>query len=71
MVCALDSLTHDVFDRDLATVDTGRYRALCGATVAAAPMSVPEGQRCATCAAVRSQHETSPSRRPRAVRRFA
>jgi len=45
----MDSLTHEVSDQDLATVTSGRFRALCGALIAAAPMSEPEGKRCAEC----------------------
>lgn len=67
----MDSLTHEVFDRDLATVTSGRYRALCGELITAAPMVQPEGRRCEVCAAARTPTPPRRSGRPRAIRRSA
>ena len=52
LVCAFDSLTHDVGDDEFTRARSGRYRALCGTLVAAAPMAQPEGDRCDECDAV-------------------
>jgi len=71
VVCAMDSLTHEVFDQDLAGVTTGRYRALCGVTIAAAPMSEPEVERCGACAATPKPMPERRVARPRLVRRLA
>lgn len=67
----MDSLTHDVFDQDFATVTSGRYRALCGATIAAAPMTEPEGKPCPTCVSTREATPADRPARPRLVRRLA
>lgn len=64
VVCAIDSLTHEVADDEFSTAASGRYRALCGAVIAAAPMSVPDGQCCEKCVTVRDQ-----ARAPRSSRR--
>jgi hypothetical protein len=71
VVCAMDSLTHDVFDKDLATVTSGRYRALCGEMITAAPMSQPEGRQCEACTAARTPAPPRRSSRLRPLRRLA
>ncbi|WP_214364418.1 hypothetical protein [Pseudonocardia sp. H11422] len=55
VTCVLDDLAHEIPDSELAAgaaVSTGRYRAVCGHIVAAAPMVVPDGQSCDACAAM-------------------
>jgi hypothetical protein len=71
VVCAIDSLTHEVSDKDLATVTSGRYRALCGEVITAAPMSQPEGRPCEGCTAARIPAPPGRSRRLRPIRRLA
>lgn len=64
VTCILDDRAHQVLDTELAAglaVPTGRYRALCGHTVSAAPMVTPDGQPCPSCAELREH----PSRRRR------
>lgn len=71
LVCAIDSLTHEVDDEEFTRAESGRYRALCGTVVAASPMSVPEGRRCDRCAEAREQASDSQPRRGRLARRTA
>lgn len=67
ITCAIDSRTHEVGEQEFTTADSGRYRALCGAIVAAAPMAAPEGQRCERCLTARQPR----ARRTQLVRRLA
>ncbi|MGE0299697.1 hypothetical protein [Pseudonocardia sp.] len=69
-MCALTSITHEIADTEFTRAVTGRYRAVCGAVVAASPMCVPEGRRCEACADLRAQAEARHGRR-RAMRRPA
>jgi hypothetical protein len=56
VTCTLDSRAHAVHDYQLAAaVETGRYNALCGHVVAAAPMAEPDGQPCLLCEALRDR----------------
>jgi hypothetical protein len=62
VTCALDSRAHAVHDTQLANaVESGRYNALCGHIVAAAPMTEPDGQPCLLCDALRDR-PTDPRR---------
>lgn len=62
VTCSLDSRAHAVHDSQLATaLDTGRYNALCGHLVSAAPMTEPDGQPCLLCEELRDR----PNDRPR------
>jgi hypothetical protein len=70
LVCALTSVTHEIADTEFTRAVSGRYRAVCGAVVAASPMCVPEGRRCADCAGLRAQADPRPGRR-RTLRRPA
>ena len=67
----MDSLTHEVFDKDLATFSSGRYQALCGEMITAAPMSQPEGRRCEACTTARAPAQPRGSSRLRPLRRLA
>lgn len=62
VTCTLDSRAHAVHDTQLATAtECGRYNALCGHMVAAAPMTEPEGEPCVLCEELRNR----PVERPR------
>ncbi|MGE3288798.1 MAG: hypothetical protein AB7J32_22225 [Pseudonocardia sp.] len=52
-MCADDGRTHTVTDVELASrsATTGRYPALCGHIVTAAPMVAPNGAPCPDCRA--------------------
>ncbi|WP_346269489.1 hypothetical protein [Pseudonocardia sp.] len=55
VTCALDSQAHQIPDSELTApyaLRSGRYRAVCGCVVTAAPMVQPEGEPCRTCAAI-------------------
>jgi hypothetical protein len=55
VTCALDSHAHQIPDSELTSpyaLRSGRYRAVCGCVVTAAPMVQPEGEPCRTCAAI-------------------
>jgi hypothetical protein len=65
ITCRLDGQAHDVTDESVgAGKRTGKYVALCGYVVLAAPMVAPVGRPCARCTAV-STPTTAPVRRPR------
>jgi hypothetical protein len=50
VTCTQDSRAHAVHDAQLATaLESGRYNALCGHLVAAAPMTEPDGDPCLLC----------------------
>ena len=55
VTCTQDSRAHAVPDAQLATaLESGRYHALCGHLVAAAPMSEPDGEPCLLCEELRN-----------------
>jgi hypothetical protein len=63
VTCVLDDRAHEVPDTELAAGlagCSGRYQALCGHMIAAAPLVMPDGRPCRHCAALRE-----PARRPR------
>jgi hypothetical protein len=66
--CGFEHIDHAIHDDDMAigiSAGTGRYTALCGATVHVASMVCPPGRRCAACeAAVLRVERNSPSRQP-------
>ena len=50
--CGFEHIDHAIKDDDMAigiSAGAGRYTALCGATVNAASMICPPGQRCTSC----------------------
>jgi hypothetical protein len=52
--CSFEHIDHAIGEDDMATglsVGTGRYAALCGATVCVASMICPPGRRCSSCEA--------------------
>jgi len=56
VTCTQDSRAHAVPDTQLATAtESGRYNALCGHLVAAAPMTEPDGEPCLLCEALRNR----------------
>jgi hypothetical protein len=60
-----EHIDHAIKDDDMAlgiSAGTGRYTALCGATVHAASMICPPGRRCAACeaAVLRIQRDSPP-----------
>ncbi len=56
VTCTLDSRAHAVHDSQLSTaLESGRYNALCGHVVAAAPMTEPDGQPCLLCEELRDR----------------
>ena len=62
VTCTQDSRAHAVHDAQLATApESGRYNALCGHLVAAAPMTEPDGEPCLLCEELRNR----PVERPR------
>ncbi len=62
VTCTQDSRAHAVHDTQLATaLESGRYNALCGHLVAAAPMTEPDGEPCLLCEELRNR----PVERPR------
>ena len=62
VTCTQDNRAHAVPDAQLATaLESGRYNALCGHLVAAAPMSEPDGEPCLLCEALTNR----PAERPR------
>lgn len=56
LTCQLDGLTHLVTDEaaHAGRLARGTYRAVCGALVRAAPMTVPPGPPCLACKIFRS-----------------
>jgi hypothetical protein len=59
--CGFEHIDHAIHDDDMATgisAGTGRYTALCGATVNVASMICPPGRRCSSCeaAVLRNEH---------------
>lgn len=65
--CGFESIDHAISEDDIATgisAGSGRYVALCGATVCVASMVCPPGRRCSTCeaAVVLLIERDSPSR---------
>jgi hypothetical protein len=62
--CGFESIDHAISEDDIATgisAGSGRYAALCGATVCVASMTCPPGRRCPSCeAAVLSVEHNSP-----------
>ncbi|HEY0814195.1 MAG TPA: hypothetical protein VGE11_13015 [Pseudonocardia sp.] len=53
VTCTLDSRAHAVHDIQLAAaLETGRYNALCGHIVTAAPLAEPDGLPCLLCEAL-------------------
>ncbi len=68
VTCMTDSRAHAVLDAQLATaVESGRYNALCGHVVAAAPMTEPDGEPCLLCEELRNR-STGERRRHRSLR---
>lgn len=63
VTCALDSRAHAVPDTELTPdpLGEGRFAALCGHVIAAAPLAAPDGAPCAECAEI--------NRPPRRTRR--
>ena len=62
VTCTQDSRAHAVADTQLATaLESGRYNALCGHMVSAAPMTEPDGEPCLLCEELRNR----PVERPR------
>jgi hypothetical protein len=62
VTCSIDSRAHEVPDAELAAAarrSDGRYQALCGHRVAAAPMVEPDGQPCLLCAAILERTEAT------------
>ncbi len=56
VTCSQDSRAHAVHDAQLATApESGRYNALCGHLVAAAPMTEPDGEPCLLCEELRKR----------------
>ena len=56
VTCVNDSRAHAVHDSQLATaVESGRYNAICGHVVAAAPMTEPDGEPCLLCEEMRNR----------------
>jgi hypothetical protein len=56
VTCTQDSRAHAVHDAQLATaLESGRYNALCGHLVAAAPMTEPDGEPCLLCEELRNR----------------
>ncbi|MDT7552349.1 MAG: hypothetical protein QOH17_667 [Pseudonocardiales bacterium] len=54
VTCTLDSRAHAVHDSQLATaLESGRYNALCGHLVTAAPLTEPDGLPCLLCEELR------------------
>lgn len=51
VTCAIDTRSHRVPDHELtrAALDTGRFPALCGQVIAAAPLAEPDGEPCPRC----------------------
>jgi hypothetical protein len=53
--CGFESIDHAISEDDIAigiAAGSGRYTALCGATVCVASMTCPPGRRCPSCEAV-------------------
>jgi hypothetical protein len=68
VTCVNDSRAHAVHDSQLATaVESGRYNAICGHVVAAAPMTEPDGEPCLLCEEMRNRPVDR--RRSRSLRR--
>jgi len=69
ITCCIDGQAHDVTDESAAVGHhAGKYQALCGYVVSAAPMIVPVGRPCSRCtaASVTAQPTTGrPARRSR------
>ncbi|MDP8931016.1 MAG: hypothetical protein M3O70_21195 [Actinomycetota bacterium] len=76
VTCTIDGLAHLVTDAAMAialAAQQGRYPAICGHSVHAAPMACPIGQPCQRCAAhieppqrpvsARRRHQPGPGRR--------
>ena len=62
VTCSQDSRAHAVHDAQMATApESGRYNALCGHMVSAAPMTEPDGEPCVLCEELRNL----PVERPR------
>jgi hypothetical protein len=68
VTCALSGRAHAVSDTELTptALDTGRFAALCGHVIAAAPLAEPDGEPCPECLELRRP----PSRRRRGLRRL-
>lgn len=68
VTCAIEGRAHAVPDTELtpSALDTGRFAALCGHVIAAAPLAEPDGEPCLECLELR----TPPSRRRRGLRRL-
>jgi hypothetical protein len=61
VTCTQDSRAHAVHDTQLATApESGRYNALCGHMVAAAPMTEPDGEPCLLCEELRNRSVERP-----------
>lgn len=69
VTCALDSRSHAVPDYEVtrAALDTGRFSALCGHVIAAAPLTEPDGEPCPQCLAL---NRPAVPRRVRGLRRL-
>jgi hypothetical protein len=68
VTCAISGRAHAVPDTELTpkALDTGRFAALCGHVIAAAPLAEPDGEPCPECLELRKP----PSRRRRGLRRL-
>jgi hypothetical protein len=66
--CGFEHVDHAIKDDDMAigiSAGTGRYTALCGATVNVASMICPPGRRCPSCEApVRRVERDAPAHVP-------
>ncbi len=63
--CGFEHIDHAIHDDDMATgisAGSGRYTALCGATVNVASMICPPGRRCSSCeaAVLRNERDSAP-----------
>ena len=57
-VTSIDDRAHEVRETELAVALTrrdGSYQALCGQTIIAAPMVMPDGRPCQPCAAIQDR----------------
>jgi hypothetical protein len=61
VTCVTDGRAHAVPDSELAqgvAHNSGYYSAVCGHTVAAAPMCAPDGEPCRSCGELRNARHT-------------
>lgn len=62
VVTGVDGVNHLIYDAVLTEATDGRFRAICGTTVLAAPLSVGEGG--SDCPLCRSEPLVTPAHRP-------